>query len=85
MRGYDKRNITITSERGNILYNKFICFFDAGSRVVAMNIRTIDYKFDNSTLNIDLELSKMNVSLTNYLYKQEERRKNLEKVLSSEC
>ena len=85
VRGYDKRNITITSERGNILYDKFICFFDAGSRVVAMNIRTIDYKFDNSTLNIDLELSKMNVSLTNYLYKQEERRKNLEKVLSSEC
>lgn len=47
-----------------------------------MNVRTIDYKFENNALNIDLELAKMNVNLTNYLYSQEERRKNLEKLLS---
>ena len=80
--GYDKRDIIITSERGNILYEKFICFFDIGSRIVNMNVRTIDYKFENNALNIDLELAKMNVNLTNYLYSQEERRKNLEKLLS---
>ncbi len=82
VRGYDKRDIIITSERGNILYEKFICFFDAASRSIDMNIRTIDYKFKNNALNIDLELSKMNVNLINYLYNQEEKRKNLEKVLN---
>ena len=82
VRGYDKRNITITSERGNILYDKFICFFDVGSRVVDMNVRTIDYKFEKNALNIDLELAKMNINLTNYLYNQEERRKNLERILN---
>lgn len=82
VRGYDKRDIIITSERGNILYEKFICFFDAASRITDMNIRTIDYKFENNALNIDLELSKMNIKLTNYLYNQEEKRKNLEKLLS---
>ena len=46
-----------------------------------MNVRTIDYKFENNALNIDLELAKMNVKLTNYLYKQEERRKTLEQLL----
>lgn len=83
VKGYDKRDIIITSERGNILYEKFICFFDVGSRIVNMNVRTIDYKFDNNALNINLELAKMNVKLTNYLYEQEERRKNLEQLLSS--
>ncbi|KLI30893.1 hypothetical protein OFR41_08190 [Brachyspira hyodysenteriae] len=83
VRGYDKRNIIITSERGNILYDKFICFFDIGSRVVDMNVRTIDYKFEKNALNIDLELAKMNINLTNYLYNQEERRKNLERILNS--
>lgn len=82
VRGYDKRDIIITSERGNILYEKFICFFDVASRITDMNIRTIDYKFENNALNIDLELSKMNIKLTNYLYNQEEKRKNLEKLLS---
>ena len=82
VRGYDKRNIIITSERGNILYDKFICFFDIGSRVVDMNVRTIDYKFEKNALNIDLELAKMNINLTNYLYNQEERRKNLERILN---
>ena len=82
VRGYDKRDIIITSERGNILYEKFICFFDIGSRIVDMNVRTIDYKFENNALNIDLELAKMNVKLTNYLYNQEEKRKNLENILS---
>nr|WP_300366133.1 hypothetical protein [Brachyspira sp.] len=83
LRGYDKRDIIITSERGNILYEKFICFFDSASRIDDMNIRTINYKFYNNTLNIDLELSKMNVNLMNYLYSQEEKRKSLEKILNS--
>lgn len=82
IQGYDKRDIIITSERGNILYEKFICFFDVGSRIIDMNVRTIDYKFENNTLNIDLELAKMNVKLTNYLYDQEEKRKHLEELLS---
>lgn len=82
VRGYDKRDIIITSERGNILYEKFICFFDSGSRISDMNIRTIDYKFENNALNIDLELAKMNINLINYLYSQEERRKNLERILN---
>ena len=81
VQGYDKRDIIITSDRGNILYEKFICFFDIGSRIVNMNVRTIDYKFENNALNIDLELAKMNVKLTNYLYEQEERRKTLEQLL----
>ncbi|WP_295160412.1 hypothetical protein [uncultured Brachyspira sp.] len=83
VQGYDKRDIIITSEMGNILYDKFICFFDFASRTADMNIRTIDYKFEKNTLNIDLELSKMNIKLTNYLYSQEEQRKNLEKILNS--
>ena len=82
VQGYDKRDIIITSERGNILYEKFICFFDVGSRIVSMNVRTINYKFENNALNIDLELAKMNVKLTNYLYEQEEKRKHLEELLS---
>ena len=48
-----------------------------------MNVRTIDYKFEKNALNIDLELAKMNINLTNYLYNQEERRKNLERILNS--
>ena len=82
VQGYDKRDIIITAERGNILYEKFICFFDVGSRIVSMNVRTINYKFENNALNIDLELAKMNVKLTNYLYEQEEKRKHLEELLS---
>ncbi len=82
VRGYDKRDIIITSERSNILYDKFICFFDLGSKVVSMNVRTINYTYENNSLNIDAELSKMNTKLTNYLYEQEEKRKNLEKLLT---
>ena len=51
--GYDKREIIITSERGNILYEKFICFFDVGSRIIDMNVRTIDYKFDYMIRNTE--------------------------------
>ena len=82
VRGYDKRDIIITAERSNILYKKFICFFDLGSKVVSMNVRTINYTYDKNSLNIDAELSKMNVKLTNYLYEQEEKRKHLEKLLT---
>ena len=82
--GYDKREIIITSERGNILYEKFICFFDVGSRIMEMNVRTIDYKFENNALNIDLELTKMNVKLTNYLYELEKQIKNTDQVISSD-
>lgn len=82
VQGYDKRDIIITSERGNILYEKFVCFFDIGARIVEMNVREIDYKFDKNQLTVDLSLSKMNVKLTNFLYEQEERRKNLEALLS---
>ena len=49
----------------------------------AFLICTIDYKFEKNALNIDLELAKMNINLTNYLYNQEERRKNLERILNS--
>ena len=80
--GYDKRNIIITSERSNILYEKFICFFDCGSKTVEMNVRSINYKFENNHLTVDAELSKMNVKRTNYLYDQEERRKKLESLLT---
>ena len=82
VRGYDKRDIIITSESRNVLYDKFICFFDIGSRVVNMNIRTIDYKFENNALNVDLQLAKMNVKLTNYLYEEEKKLKHLEDLLS---
>ena len=82
VRGYDKRDIIITSESRNVLYDKFICFFDIGSRVVNMNIRTIDYKFANNALNVDLQLAKMNVKLTNYLYEEEKKLKHLEDLLS---
>ena len=47
-----------------------------------MNVRTINYTYENNSLNIDAELSKMNTKLTNYLYEQEEKRKNLEKLLT---
>lgn len=80
--GYDKRNIIITSKRSNILYEKFICFFDCGSKTVEMNVRSINYKFENNHLIVDAELSKMNVKRTNYLYDQEERRKKLESLLT---
>ncbi|TKZ24749.1 hypothetical protein EZH24_12620, partial [Brachyspira catarrhinii] len=84
VQGYDKRDIIIISERGNILYERFICFFDIGSRILEMNIRTIDYKFENNSLNIDLELAKMNVKLTNYLYNQEYKIKHLDQVFTED-
>ena len=49
-----------------------------------MNVRTIDYKFENNTLNIDLELTKMNVKLTNYLYDQEYRIKHLDQLFTED-
>ena len=53
-----------------------------GGTGLYINAALYDYKFENNALNIDLELSKMNIKLTNYLYNQEEKRKNLEKLLS---
>lgn len=81
--GYDKIKLKVINERSNVIYNKMTVFFDLGVREFSMNARTLTYSYENNSLSIEGQFAKMNVKLSNYLQKLENRRKRTENAINN--
>lgn len=80
---FDKYNLELETKYRPAIWNNINITFDQYSEYDILNVREIEYEYEKGMLDINITLSKLNTSLTGYLFEQNKRIKTLEKLLTN--
>lgn len=85
LHGFSKRELKLIllNDKSEIVFSKMRCYFNQGSKKVVMNVREITYSCKKGVINVNATLSKLNTTLTGYMFERDRKIRNLEKLLTN--